>query len=75
MILFAWRYIRSGKLAWCLAAGAAVGLMQATKETASLSYVAAIGAFGLAWLYGAHTNPMRERGQGNRPSQRSSDRT
>jgi uncharacterized protein (TIGR03663 family) len=63
VILFAWRYLRSGKLAWCLAAGAAVGLMQATKETAPLSYVAATAAFALTWLYGACTNPKRERGQ------------
>ncbi len=37
----AWRYVRSGKLAWCLAAGVAAGLMQATKETAVLSFAAA----------------------------------
>lgn len=51
-ILFAWRYLRSGKLKWCLATGVAIGLMQATKETAPLSYVAALGAFGCTWIYG-----------------------
>ena len=35
-----WRYARSGKLAWCLGAGACVGLMQATKETCVLVYLA-----------------------------------
>ncbi len=42
----AWRYARTGQVAWCLAAGAGLGLMQATKETAILSYAAA----GLATL-------------------------
>lgn len=51
-ILAFWRYVRSGKLAWCLAVGAAVGLMQATKETAPLSYFAAVLGLGFAWLYG-----------------------
>jgi len=36
-----WRYARSGKLAWCLAAGGFVGLMQATKETSVATYLAA----------------------------------
>lgn len=40
-LAFVWRYVRSGNLAWCLAAGAAAGLMQATKETAVLSFAAA----------------------------------
>ena len=35
-----WRYVRSGKLAWCLAAGGFVGLMQATKETSVGTYLA-----------------------------------
>ncbi len=39
-----WRYCRSGRWTWILAAGVAVGLMQATKETAVLSYFAAAGA-------------------------------
>ncbi|MFH1921192.1 MAG: flippase activity-associated protein Agl23 [Planctomycetota bacterium] len=41
-----WRYLQSGKLAWCLAAGAFLGLMQATKETSVISHV----AMGLALL-------------------------
>ncbi len=48
---FAWRYVRSGNLAWCLAAGVAAGLMQATKETAVLSFAAAGAAtIGVAAL-------------------------
>jgi uncharacterized protein (TIGR03663 family) len=47
-----WRYARSGRLAWCLASGACVGLMQATKETAVLTYLAASIAMGLTWLWG-----------------------
>ncbi len=43
----AWRYAHSGRWAWCLAAGVALGLMQATKETAVLAYAAAILALGL----------------------------
>ncbi len=49
-IFSAWRYLRTARLAWCLVAGASIGLMQATKETAPLSYLAAIVAFGLTWL-------------------------
>ncbi len=41
-----WRYRRSGKLGWLLGAGAAAGLMAATKETAVLTFLAA----GFAWL-------------------------
>jgi len=44
----AWRYFRSGRLRWCLAAGVCVGLMQSTKETAPLAYFAAL--VGLAML-------------------------
>ncbi len=40
-IAFGWRYSVSRKLVWCLLAGACVGLMQATKETAAISYLAA----------------------------------
>ncbi|MHB8903324.1 MAG: flippase activity-associated protein Agl23 [Thermoguttaceae bacterium] len=50
-IVLAWRYLRSGRLAWCLTAGAAIGLMQTTKETAPLSGLAALAAAGLAWLF------------------------
>jgi uncharacterized protein (TIGR03663 family) len=48
-----WRYLRGGKISWCLLAGACVGLMQATKETAAITYLAALVAaacmFGAAW--------------------------
>jgi uncharacterized protein (TIGR03663 family) len=45
-----WRWWQSGRLSWCLAGGAAVGLMQATKETAVLSFAAALGALVLVGL-------------------------
>jgi uncharacterized protein (TIGR03663 family) len=45
-----WRYLRSGKLVWCLMTGACVGLMQATKETSILSFAAAAGAALLVWI-------------------------
>ena len=38
-----WRYVRTRRLAWILAAGAAVGMMHATKETWILSAAAAVG--------------------------------
>jgi uncharacterized protein (TIGR03663 family) len=46
-----WRYIRSRKLGWCLLAGVCLGLMQATKETAVISFVAMFAAALLAWLW------------------------
>ena len=46
-----WRYLRTGKLGWCLAAGACFGLMQATKETSVLVYCAMAIALGLSWLW------------------------
>ncbi len=45
-----WRYARSRKLRWCLLAGACIGLMQATKETAVLAYLAAGFASIVTWL-------------------------
>ncbi len=42
-----WRYWRSRKLAWILLAGAAVGLMAATKETFVITLAAAAMALGL----------------------------
>ena len=39
-----WRYFRSGRLGWALATGASVGLMQATKETAVIAYLAGMCA-------------------------------
>lgn len=40
----AWRYCVSRRLAWCLAAGAGVGLMQATKETTPLVLASMLAA-------------------------------
>ena len=40
LIACGWRYARTGRLGWALAAGAALGLMHATKET----FVIAVGA-------------------------------
>jgi uncharacterized protein (TIGR03663 family) len=42
-----WRYLRTGRWGWCLATGACVGLMQATKETAAIAYLAAAIASGV----------------------------
>jgi uncharacterized protein (TIGR03663 family) len=39
-----WRYCQTGKIAWILLAGAALGLMQATKETFVFNIAAAMGA-------------------------------
>ena len=44
-----WQYARCRHLGWMLAAGAAVGMMHATKETWILSAAAAAGAGGLTW--------------------------
>jgi uncharacterized protein (TIGR03663 family) len=53
-----WRYLRTGRFWWCLLAGVALGLIQATKETSIFVYsamiVAAVFSTGWAWL-------MRER--------------
>jgi uncharacterized protein (TIGR03663 family) len=43
----AWRYWRRRKIFWALLAGAAIGLMQATKETFVLSLVAAVAALAI----------------------------
>jgi len=48
---FGWRWVQTGRLAWCLGAGACVGLVQAAKETAVIAYAAAAGAAGLVWLF------------------------
>jgi len=42
-----WRYARSGSWGWALAAGLAVGLMHATKETCIMAFAAMGGALGL----------------------------
>jgi hypothetical protein len=44
-----WQYLRTRRLLWILAAGAAVGMMHATKETWILSAAAAAAAAGLTW--------------------------
>ncbi len=55
-----WRYVRDGRLRWCLAAGVGVGLMQATKETAAITYVAMIGAWMAAGLWNWHVDRSRD---------------
>lgn len=50
-IVSAWRYLQSGKTAWCLLAGACLGLMHATKETWILSLFAMLLAAALATLW------------------------
>lgn len=45
-----WRYAQSGRLAWCLATGVFLGLMQATKETAVIALVAMALATGIVLL-------------------------
>ena len=44
----AFRYRRSGKVGWAVGAGLSCGLMIASKETAVLSFAAALAAFALA---------------------------
>lgn len=46
-----WRYVRTGKLGWCLAAGGCLGLMQATKETSVLVYASMAVALGISWFW------------------------
>lgn len=46
-----WRHYRSGKIYWALISGAAVGLMQSTKETFVLSVAAAVVALLLNKLW------------------------
>jgi uncharacterized protein (TIGR03663 family) len=50
-IVAAWRYARSGSVAWAAAAGAMLGLMHATKETWVLAAVAMIVGLGLTLLW------------------------
>ena len=52
-----WRYLRTGRLAWILAAGAAIGMMHATKETWILSAAAAAAAAVLTWGHHAMFGP------------------
>ncbi|MDB6121717.1 MAG: hypothetical protein JWQ71_710 [Pedosphaera sp.] len=46
-----WRYTRSHKIGWALLAGAAIGLMQATKETFVLTLAAISAAFVLNHIW------------------------
>src|SRR2546426_589225 len=46
-----WRYWRSRKIGWALLAGAAVGLMHATKETLVITLAAAALALGLNQMW------------------------
>ena len=63
-IALGWRYARSPKLGWAVAAGVSVGLMHATKETCVLAYAAMAGALVLAaaWsrLRDGSRTPLRE---------------
>ncbi|MFO7904085.1 MAG: TIGR03663 family protein [Pirellulaceae bacterium] len=52
-----WRYHVSRRLPWCLLAGGFVGLMQATKETAAISYLAAGLASCIVWTSGRAKTP------------------
>ena len=42
-----WRYRRNPRTGWAIGAGLCAGLMLATKETAALSFAAALAAFGV----------------------------
>jgi len=64
-IATAWTYLRSGKLAWCLAAGTSLGLMQATKETSAIAYFAMAVALLCTRLWG---RLLGEASPENRPS-------
>ncbi len=45
-IVCGWRYLQSRKTGWAIVTGICVGLMIATKETAVLSFIAALVAWG-----------------------------
>ncbi len=69
LIACGWRYVRSRRVGWLLAAGAAAGLMHATKETCIISF-GAMGAAGAAtWLW-----ERREKRSRDREIERSRDR-
>ncbi|EEF59704.1 flippase activity-associated protein Agl23 [Pedosphaera parvula] len=46
-----WRYTRTRKLGWAMLTGAAIGLMQATKETFVLTLAAILMALLLNWIW------------------------
>jgi uncharacterized protein (TIGR03663 family) len=50
-IAASWCYLRSRKPGWCVVAGAALGLMHATKETFVFAVAAVVGAALLAWIW------------------------
>ncbi len=52
LISAAWRYWRTRHLGWCLLAGAALGLMHATKETFVLAIAALVAALLLTGAWG-----------------------
>jgi uncharacterized protein (TIGR03663 family) len=47
-----WRYAQSRRLGWALVAGAALGLMHATKETCIIAYGSMLAALVLCLLWG-----------------------
>jgi uncharacterized protein (TIGR03663 family) len=53
-----WRYFKTRRLGWILAAGAAVGMAHATKETWILSAAAAVAAAGLTWGWSRLRDPL-----------------
>ncbi len=63
-IVAGWRYSQAKHWGWALAAGACLGLMHATKETAVLAYAAMGGALVLTFLWtrmiDGETLPWRE---------------
>jgi uncharacterized protein (TIGR03663 family) len=61
LIACGWRYVRSRRAGWLLAAGAAAGLMHATKETCVISLSAMAGAGAVIWLRW-RSEPQRHRG-------------
>ncbi len=61
-----WRYVRTRRLIWIVAAGASVGMMHATKETWILSAAAALAAAGLTWCWSRLRDTERGAGSGER---------
>ncbi len=62
-----WRYVQSSRVPWCLAAGASVGLMQATKETCAITYAAMAVALIAAAAWGRLVTKDRRRQNSSRP--------
>jgi uncharacterized protein (TIGR03663 family) len=54
-----WRYWRSRKLGWALLAGAAIGLMDATKETFVITLAVAGLALAVNWAWGRWLDASR----------------